>query len=463
MLYLAPDVLAVLYLAAGILFILGLKGLASPASARRGNQFAMAGMALAIGATLTMVPMAEMGWILPAMALGAAIGIPIALKINMTALPQLVAIFHSFVGLAAVLVAGGMFLHERVLGVVHTVSLIEMFMGAWIGAITFTGSIIAFGKLQGILRSKPLVFKGQHLLNLLIFAVMVGCGVHFVMTESLTSFIAMCALAAGLGLMLILPIGGADMPVIVSMLNSYSGWAAAATGFTLGNMLLIITGALVGASGAILSYIMCKAMNRSFISVILGGFGGDTAAAAEREDLAGKGVKEAAVDDAAFMLDNASRVIIVPGYGMAVAGAQHAMKDVMEILEANGAEVTFAIHPVAGRMPGHMNVLLAEADVPYDRVEELEEINSDFAQADVVLVVGANDVVNPDAKNEPSSPLYGMPILDAYKARMVYVVKRSMRSGYAGVENALFYQDNTYMVFGDAKDVAEKLATALKG
>ena len=458
---LSADFFVLAYLACGILFILGLKGLAHPSTARRGNLFAMVGMAAAIGITFLQVENTTFIW--AGLAVGAAIGIPIALRIPMTALPQLVAIFHSFVGLAAVLVAGGMFLQEHAMGHLSTVSLVEMFMGAWIGAITFTGSLIAFGKLQGIVSGKPLIFKGQHFLNLLIFAAMIGFGAHFVMTQSLESFLIMCALAMVLGVTLIVPIGGADMPVIVSMLNSYSGWAAAATGFTLGNMLLILTGALVGSSGAILSYIMCKAMNRSFLSVILGGFGGDSDGASERQAAADKGIKEAAVEDMAYMMENAESVIIVPGYGMAVAQAQHALREVTDLLDEKGVDVKFAIHPVAGRMPGHMNVLLAESDVPYDRVFEMDDINSSFPQTDVVLVVGANDVVNPDAQKDTGSPLYGMPILEAYKAKMVYVVKRSMRAGYAGVENTLFFMDNTSLVFGDAKDVSETLVTTLKG
>ncbi|MFT7144722.1 MAG: NAD(P) transhydrogenase subunit beta [Alphaproteobacteria bacterium] len=462
--YLTGDAFALIYLVAGILFILGLKGLAHPSTARRGNNFAMLGMFIAIVITLFHPDVVDYLWIFIPMALGAMIGVPLALKINMTSMPQLVAILHSFVGLAAVLVAGGMYMAEP--SSHDMVAMIEIFMGAWIGAITFTGSIVAFGKLNGNFRSAPITFKGQHLLNLVIFLTMIAAGACFIMYHSLPAFVVMCGLAFLLGFTLIIPIGGADMPVIVSMLNSYSGWAAAATGFTLGNMQLIIAGALIGSSGAILSYIMCKAMNRSFISVILGGFGAseeETQAAEKQAAAAERGVKEAAVEDAAYMLENAESVVIVPGYGMAVAQAQHALKEVMEVLQGKGVKVRFAIHPVAGRMPGHMNVLLAEADVPYDHVEEMDDINSSFAQTDVVIVVGANDVVNPDAKEDTSSPLYGMPILDAYKAKMVYVVKRSMSSGYAGVENTLFYMDNTYMVFGDAKEVAEKLASNLKG
>ena len=459
--FLTGDFFALAYMAAAILFILGLKGLASPATARRGNLFAMLGMILAIGVTFLHPSVTSYTFILAGMAVGAVIGIPIALKINMTSMPQLVAILHSFVGLAAVLVAGGMYLatpeaHD-------TVSLVEIFMGAWIGAITFTGSVIAFGKLQGIFRSAPVVFKGQHLVNLAIFVAMIWFGAQFVMHQDFTSFMIMCALAFVLGITLIIPIGGADMPVIVSMLNSYSGWAAAATGFTLNNMVLIIAGAIIGSSGAILSYIMCRAMNRSFISVVLGGFGAEADESDAKQGAAQQGVKEAAIEDAAYMMENGSSVIIVPGYGMAVAQAQHALKEAAELLEEKGIDVKFAIHPVAGRMPGHMNVLLAEADVSYDNVVEMDDINSSFSQTDVVLVVGANDVVNPDAKDDSSSPLYGMPILEAYKSNMVYVVKRSMRAGYSGVENSLFFKDNTYLVFGDAKDIAEGLVSTLKG
>lgn len=459
--YMTGDVFAITYLIAGILFILGLKGLAHPSSARRGNTFAMTGMVIAIVITLLHPDVVDYEWIALPMLAGAVIGVPIALRINMTSMPQLVAILHSFVGMAAVLVAGGMYIAEPAAH--DTVGMVEIFMGAWIGAITFTGSVIAFGKLNGNFRSAPITFKGQHLLNLAIFIAMIYFGACFVMNHDINSFYIMCALAFVLGGTLIIPIGGADMPVVVSMLNSYSGWAAAATGFTLNNMQLIIAGALIGSSGAILSYIMCKAMNRGFISVILGGFGSDASADAERQAAADKGIKEAATEDASYMMENAEKVIIVPGYGMAVAQAQHALKEAMEVLQEKGVEVTFAIHPVAGRMPGHMNVLLAEADVPYDNVKEMDEINSEFSQTDVVMVVGANDVVNPDAKEDPSSPLYGMPVLDAYKAKMVYVVKRSMNAGYSGVENSLFFKDNTYLVFGDAKAVAEDLVSSLKG
>lgn len=455
------NTFAIFYLIAGVCFILALKGLASPATARRGNIFGMVGMVIAILVTFQQPTIQSYGLILAGMAIGAAIGIPIALKIKMTAMPQLVAIFHSFVGMAAVLIAAGMFLGAGGVGLSAT-TMFEMFMGAWIGAVTFSGSVIAFGKLQGIFRSAPVVFKGQHLVNLGIFLLMIGCGICFFQTADFTMFMVMCILAFVLGVTIIIPIGGADMPVVVSMLNSYSGWAAVATGFTLNNYVLIITGALIGASGAILSYIMCKAMNRSFISVILGGFGADDSASDDRHAAVEKGIKEAAAEDVAFMMENAETVIVVPGYGMAVAQAQHALREVMDVLAEKEVEVIFAIHPVAGRMPGHMNVLLAEADVPYDNVEELEEVNNKFSQADVVLVVGANDVVNPDAKDDKTSPLYGMPVLEVWKSKAVYVVKRSMNTGYSGVENSLFFKDNTYMVFGDAKEVAENIANALK-
>lgn len=456
-----PNTFAIFYLIAGVLFILGLKGLASPATARRGNMFAMLGMFIAILVTFQQPEIKNIKLIIAGMFIGGAIGIPIALKIKMTAMPQLVAIFHSFVGMAAVLIAVGMFLSSAGMGLSGT-TMFEIFMGAWIGAITFSGSIIAFGKLQGIFRSAPVVFKGQHLVNLVLFIVMITSGILFSQTGDLTIFALMIILAFILGITIIIPIGGADMPVVVSMLNSYSGWAAVATGFTLNNYVLIITGALIGSSGAILSYIMCKAMNRSFISVILGGFGADDSDDTARQGAVEKGIKEAAAEDVGFMMENAEHVIIVPGYGMAVAQAQHALKEVLEVLEEKDIKVTFAIHPVAGRMPGHMNVLLAEADVSYDCVEELEEVNNKFAKADVVLVVGANDVVNPDAKDDKNSPLYGMPVLEVWKAKAVYVVKRSMNVGYAGVENSLFFKDNTYMVFGDAKEVAENLSSALK-
>jgi H+-translocating NAD(P) transhydrogenase subunit beta len=458
---LSPDFFAGLYLVATILFIFGLKGLASPRTAILGNLSAMAGMALAVAVTFVHPDVKNYTWILAGLAGGAVVGTVLALRISMTAMPQLVAALHSFVGLAAVLVAfGTFFIHGQ--GAHDPVLLTELAVGSFIGAITFTGSLIAFGKLQAILGSNPLVFKGQHLLNALLALVMLGFTVHFVTEASLASFIVLTSIALLLGFLLVVPIGGADMPVVVSMLNSYSGWAASATGFTLGNNLLITTGALVGASGAILSYIMCKAMNRSIISVVLGGFGGETGGDSALAQAAGKGIKSSSVEDAAFVMENSSKVIIVPGYGMAVAQAQHAVKELYDTLVEKGVEVKFAIHPVAGRMPGHMNVLLAESDIPYDSVFEMEEINSEFSSADVAFVIGANDVVNPAAKTDKSSPLYGMPILDAYKTKYVFVNKRSMKAGYAGVDNALFYMNNCSLVFGDAKAVSESLVQALR-
>ncbi len=458
----STDLFAFVYLVTGVLFIFGLKGLSHPESARRGNAMAMLGMALAVGITLMAPSVKSFGLILVAMGLGAVIGIIIAQKIDMKAMPQLVAAFHSLVGLAAVLVAIGTYLSHAEEGALNNVLMTELFLGSFIGAVTFTGSIVAFGKLQEIFGSAPVIFKGPHMLNLAFGIAILGLGVVFVMTDNFEAFLLLTVLSLVVGVTLIIPIGGADMPVVVSMLNSYSGWAAAATGFTLNNILLIITGALVGSSGAILSYIMCKAMNRSFISVILGGFGAeageeDSAMTAARQ----KGVKEAAVEDAAFMMANASKVIIIPGYGMAVAQAQHAVKEMTEVMQEKGVEVKFAIHPVAGRMPGHMNVLLAEADVPYDIVFEMDEINSEFTTADVALIIGANDVVNPDAKTLKSSPLYGMPIIEAYKARLIFICKRSMKPGYAGVDNSLFFNDNASLVFGDAKSTCEKMAAAL--
>ncbi len=460
---LGPDALALAYLGAAVLFILGLKGLTHPESARRGNALAVAGMVLAVGATLLSPAIGDYALLLLAVAIGAPIGIVIALKIKMTAMPQLVALLHSFVGLAAVLVAVGTYLNHSAVATPDTPLMTELFIGAFIGAVTFTGSLVAFGKLQGILSGRPLVFAGQHWLNLLLAVVVALIGLDFILNHHFAALIGLTALAFALGVLLIVPIGGADMPVVVSMLNSYSGWTAAATGFTLQNNLLIVTGALVGFSGAILSYIMSKAMNRSIVSIILGGFGGGEGAAAAAADAGGRSVKSAAVEDAVFMLKNAGNVIVVPGYGMAVAQAQHALKELMELIEAEGATVKFAIHPVAGRMPGHMNVLLAEADVPYDHVFEMDEINPEFTTADVALVVGANDVTNPAAKTDKTSPIYGMPILDVYKARHIFFIKRSMNAGYSGVDNLLFYQDNCSLVFGDAKKVCEKLASEFKG
>ena len=460
---LETEGLALAYLLAATLFILGLKGLTHPVSARRGNAYAMGGMVLAVATTLLSPAVKSYAWIAAGLLGGAFIGTVLAMKIRMTAMPQMVALLHSFVGLAAALVAIGTYLTHARSGAVGQVLMGEIFVGGFIGAITFTGSLIAFGKLQALLPSKPLVFPGQHPLNLVITLAMVGFGVDFVLHGQLTSLLVLTALALVLGVLLILPIGGADMPVVVSMLNSYSGWAAAATGFTLANPLLIITGALVGFSGAILSYIMSRAMNRSIVSIVLGGFGGgETGPETVVAAAAGKGIKSAAVEDAVFLMANAGKVVIVPGYGMAVAQAQHALKEVLDVLEHKGVAVKFAIHPVAGRMPGHMNVLLAEADVPYDHVFEMDEINPEFTTTDVALIVGANDVTNPAAKTRKDSPIYGMPILEAGRARYVFFVKRSMKPGYSGVDNLLFYQDNCALVFGDAKDVCERMAAELK-
>jgi len=455
---------AVVYLISAILFILALKGLTHPSTARRGNFYGMAGMALAIVATLLGSEVKSYGFIIAGVLAGAPIGTVLAMRIQMTAMPQLVAALHSFVGLAAVLVAVGTFLNKRDAGLLDAVLMGELSAGAIIGAITFTGSVIAFGKLQGLISGKPVKFAMQHQLNALIGLVTIALGVHFAMTGSMASLLLMTLLALVLGVTLIIPIGGADMPVIISMLNSYSGWAAAATGFTLHNNLLIIVGALVGFSGAILSYIMCKAMNRSIINVVFGGFGSESAGAPSAGATAmEKGIKSASVEDAVYWMEDANRVIIVPGYGMAVAQAQHSLKELMELLEARGVEVRFGVHPVAGRMPGHMNVLLAEADIPYDHVLEMDEINPDFASTDVTLVVGANDVVNPAAKEDASSPIYGMPILEAGRSKQVYFLKRSMNPGYSGVDNLLFYQDNTSLIFGDAKDTIEGMVAALTG
>ncbi len=455
---------ALAYLVSAILFILALKGLTHPASARRGNYYAMAGMFIAIAATLLGSEVQSYGFIIAGVAAGAVIGSVMAARVQMTAMPQLVAALHSFVGMAAVLVALGTYLNKAAAGQLNPLLMGELSAGIVIGAITFSGSVIAFAKLQGLMSGAPVKFKGQHHLNALIALLTIALAVHFAMTESVWSLALMTVLAFALGFTLIIPIGGADMPVIISMLNSYSGWAAAATGFTLQNNLLIIVGALVGFSGAILSFIMCRAMNRSIINVVFGGFGSDAGAAPSAATVAAeKGVKSASAEDAIYWMEDANKVIIIPGYGMAVAQAQHALKEFMELLEAKGVEVKFAIHPVAGRMPGHMNVLLAEADIPYDHVLEMDEVNPEFPTADVALVVGANDVTNPAAKTDPSSPIYGMPILDAGKARNVYVIKRSMRPGYAGVENLLYYQDNCSLIFGDAKDVCESLANVLKG
>ena len=462
-----PNIVALLYLLSGVLFILALRGLSSPVSSRRGNMYGMIGMLIAVVTTLLVIqPDSSETWIMIAagIGIGGGIGAIIARRIPMTAMPQLVAAFHSLVGLAAVLVAGAALLAPQAFGIgevgaISAASLVEMSLGAAIGAITFTGSIIAFTKLQGLVSGSPVVFPGQHLLNLILGIALVGLIAWFATSESYEAFILLCLLAFALGVLIIIPIGGADMPVVVSMLNSYSGWAAAGIGFTLGNTALIITGALVGSSGAILSYIMCKGMNRSFFNVILGGFGGEVAGPAGAVET--RPVKKGSADDAAFIMKNAGSVIIVPGYGMAVAQAQHALREMADLLKAEGVKVSYAIHPVAGRMPGHMNVLLAEANVPYDEVFELEDINSEFAQADVAFVIGANDVTNPAAKTDPQSPIFGMPVLDVEKAKTVLFVKRGMGSGYAGVENELFFRDNTMMLFSDAKKMVEEVVKSL--
>ena len=460
----SANLSAFAYLAAAVCFILALKGLSSPNSARPGNLFGILGMALAVAVTLAQPEVGAYAWAAAAMAIGGAVGAVIALRIRMTAMPQLVAAFHSLVGLAAVLVAAAALYTPEAYGIgavgaIKTASRIEMSLGAVIGAVTFTGSVIAFAKLQALMSGAPLTFRGQHWVNLAVGLAIVGVVVWFCATESRAAFWAMTILALAIGVMIIVPIGGADMPVVISMLNSYSGWAAAGIGFTLQNTALIIVGALVGSSGAILSYIMCKGMNRSFVNVILGGFGAeDGAAAAGRTD---KAVKAGSADDAAFILRNAESAIIVPGYGMAVAQAQHALREMADELRRAGVKISYAIHPVAGRMPGHMNVLLAEASVPYEEVFELEEINSDFATADVAFVIGANDVTNPAARNDPSSPIAGMPILEVDKAKTVLFVKRSLSPGYAGIDNELFYGDSTMMLFADAKKMVEDIVKAL--
>src|SRR3954463_210557 len=456
------NLAAILYLVAGVLFILSLRGLSSPASSRQGNLFGMVGMAIAVATTLASHPPADgVAWVLVILgiAIGGGGGAVIARRVPMTPMPDRAAPFHSLVGMAAVLVAAGAFYAPEAFdigtpGHIHGASRVEMSLGVAIGALTFTGSVIAFAKLSGRMSGAPIILPSRHIINIVLAVLLLVCIVLLVKTGLAGYFWAVTVIALVLGALLIIPIGGADMPVVISMLNSYSGWAAAGIGFTLGNSALIITGALVGSSGAILSYIMCHAMNRSFISVILGGFGGETAAAAGAGGEA-KPVKLGSADDAAFIMKNAQKVIIVPGYGMAVAQAQHALREMADNLKKEGVEVKYAIHPVAGRMPGHMNVLLAEANVPYDEVFELEDINSEFGQADVAFVIGANDVTNPAAKTDPASPIFGMPILDVEKAKTVLFVKRGMGSGYAGVENELFFRDNTMMLFGDAKKVVD--------
>ena len=451
---------AIFYLISSVFFILALKGLSSPESSRKGNIFGMMGMAIAIITLILQPNSSNFTFLFSAIIIGGFIGSVLGLKIKMTAMPQLVAAFHSLVGLAAVLVAAGAFLAPEKFNIlvgdkIKVISAIEMSVGLVIGAITFSGSIIAFGKLQGILTGNPIVFKFQHLFNLLLALFILYLIYLFVVNQEINIFIILAVLSFIIGILIIIPIGGADMPVVVSMLNSYSGWAAAGIGFTLENISLIIVGALVGSSGAILSYIMCKAMNRSFISVILGGFG--ETAPSENKDNTNKNVKSGGASDASFIMKNSEKVIIVPGYGMAVAQAQHILKEMCDLLKKENIKVTFAIHPVAGRMPGHMNVLLAEANVPYDEVFELEEINSDFSTCDVAFVIGANDITNPAAKKDPSSPIAGMPILDVVSAKTVLFVKRSLSPGYAGIDNELFYNENTLMLFGDAKKIVEEI------
>ena len=468
------NISAILYLVSGVFFIMALRGLSSPETSRQGNYFGIVGMTIAIVTTL-FDPSIDMSnpsvvqLVVAGIVIGGVIGSIIARRISMTAMPQLVAAFHSLVGLAAVLVAWAAYLAPESFGIapdgyIKTASLIEMSIGVAIGAITFSGSIIAFAKLQGTMSGAPIILPLRHLINLLLFIGIVGGIVILCLdpsNQTIGLFLLVTLMSFIIGFLIIIPIGGADMPVVVSMLNSYSGWAAAGIGFTLNNMALIITGSLVGSSGAILSHIMCKGMNRSFISVILGGFGGDGGAVTSGGQVEQRPVKQGSADDAAFIMKNAGSVIIVPGYGMAVAQAQHALREMADALKAEGVKVSYAIHPVAGRMPGHMNVLLAEANVPYDEVYELEDINSEFAQADVAFVIGANDVTNPAAKTDPQSPIYGMPILEVERAGTVLFIKRGMGSGYAGVENELFFRDNTMMLFADAKKMVENIVKAM--
>jgi len=459
---------AVLYLVSGVLFILALRGLSSPASARQGNTFGMVGMGIAIVTTLLVAGVSDLlSWVLiiGGLAIGGGIGAVLARRVKMTDMPQLVAAFHSLVGLAAVFAAAAALYAPEAFGIgtpghIHAQALIEMSLGVAIGAFTFTGSVIAFAKLNGNMSGKPILLPSRHLIHIGLGVLLLVLIYLFATSADPIWFWLITIVALVLGGLMIIPIGGADMPVVVSMLNSYSGWAAAGIGFTLGNSALIITGALVGSSGAILSYIMCKAMNRSFISVILGGFGGDAAAAGSGEEET-RPVKQGSADDAGFMMKNASKVIIIPGYGMAVAQAQHALREMADQLKAAGVEVKYAIHPVAGRMPGHMNVLLAEANVPYDEVFELEDINSEFKSADVAFVIGANDVTNPAAKTDKTSPIFGMPVLNVEDAGTVLFIKRGMAAGYAGVQNELFFRDNTMMLFGDAKKVTEDIVKSL--
>src|SRR6187455_1393338 len=463
----SPNLVALLYLVAGVLFILALRGLSSPDSSRRGNQFGMVGMAIAALTTLGSHPPADpvaWGLVIGGIAIGGAIGAVIARRVPMTSMPELVAAFHSLVGMAAVLVAAGAFYAPEAFdigtpGNIHKQSLVEMSLGVAIGALTFTGSVIAFAKLSGRMSGAPIILPARHIINIALAVALVVFVVRLVLTGGAVDFWLITIIALALGVLMIIPIGGADMPVVISMLNSYSGWAAAGIGFTLGNSALIITGALVGSSGAILSYIMCKGMNRNFISVILGGFGGEVAGPAGPAET--RPVKQGSADDAAFIMKNAGSVIIVPGYGMAVAQAQHALREMADKLKAEGVKVSYAIHPVAGRMPGHMNVLLAEANVPYDEVFELEDINNEFAQADIAYVIGANDVTNPAAEDDKTSPIYGMPVLQVWKAGTVMFNKRSLASGYAGIDNPLFYRDNTMMLLGDAKKMTEGVVKAM--
>ncbi|MGV2290777.1 NAD(P)(+) transhydrogenase (Re/Si-specific) subunit beta [Trinickia sp. YCB016] len=475
------NLVTLLYLVASVCFIQALKGLSHPKSARRGNTFGMAGMAVAILTTVALIAkqaatlgsdlMLGCSVLFVALVVGGSIGTVIAARVEMTKMPELIAAMHSLIGLAAVCIACAVVVEPSAFGLAEAGgslpagNRVELFIGAFIGAVTFSGSVIAFGKLSGkyrfrLFQGTPVVYRGQHLVNLALAIAAIAFGIAFVVTQAWLPFVAVTVIAFALGVLIIIPIGGADMPVVVSMLNSYSGWAAAGIGFSLNNPMLIISGSLVGSSGAILSYIMCRAMNRSFFSVLLGGFGAESAdnGAAKREQ---RPVKSGSADDAAFLLGNAESVVIVPGYGLAVARAQHALKELTDKLTGKGVDVRYAIHPVAGRMPGHMNVLLAEAEVPYEQVFEMEDINAEFGQTDVVLVLGANDVVNPAAKTDPSSPIAGMPILEAYKARTVIVNKRSMASGYAGLDNELFYMDKTMMVFSDAKKVIENMSKAL--
>jgi NAD(P) transhydrogenase subunit beta len=471
---LSMNVVTLLYLVASVCFIQALKGLSHPTTSRIGNAFGMAGMTIAVLTTGAMIasiaaaPAIGLTWVLLGLLVGGTIGTLMAKRVEMTKMPELVAFMHSMIGLAAVFIAIAAVAEPKAFGIVAaadqpipTGNRIELFIGTFVGAITFSGSVIAFGKLSGkysfrLFKGAPVLFPGQHLLNLALAIAMLAAGAWFVTTQAWTPFVVLTLIAFVLGVLIIIPIGGADMPVVVSMLNSYSGWAAAGIGFSLNNPMLIIAGSLVGASGAILSYIMCKAMNRSFFNVILGGFGGEASGGATGEQVQ-RTVRAGSADDAAFLLGNAESVVIVPGYGLAVARAQHALKELTELLVSKGVTVRYAIHPVAGRMPGHMNVLLAEAEVPYEQVLEMDDINPEFAQTDVVLVLGANDVVNPAAKNDPTSPIAGMPILEAYKAKTIIVNKRSMAAGYAGLDNELFYLDKTMMVFGDAKKVVESM------